>query len=249
MPIILMDPILQAKEILLPHALLTGTAGYRGCGSQPVSPASPPSRERPLTGRRPLLGGAAAAAGSPHGGLHFPACPAAEPALSPCRRCTPTPCGALATWQVDGGRRQCPRGARLGVGSRWRGAGPLRGTGWAAPWRELSRFGGLRRPYWSLPAERHCGAVPLASADLKLLEEATISVCKSLVEKNPQTGNLGSLIKVFLSRTKEFKISAECQNHLFIWQAHNALFIICCLLKVFISRMSEEELQLHFTYE
>ncbi|KAM4638450.1 dymeclin isoform 2-T9 [Amazona ochrocephala] len=37
--------------------------------------------------------------------------------------------------------------------------------------------------------------------------------------------------------------------HLFIWQAHNALFIICCLLKVFISRMSEEELQLHFTYE
>ncbi|NXM04866.1 DYM protein, partial [Tyrannus savana] len=90
---------------------------------------------------------------------------------------------------------------------------------------------------------------PTNSADLKLLEEATISVCKSLVEKNPRTGNLGSLIKVFLSRTKELKISAECQNHLFIWQAHNALFIICCLLKVFISRMSEEELQLHLTYE
>ncbi|XP_051497658.1 dymeclin [Apus apus] len=90
---------------------------------------------------------------------------------------------------------------------------------------------------------------PTNSADLKLLEEATILVCKSLVEKNPRTGNLGSLIKVFLSRTKELKISAECQNHLFIWQAHNALFIICCLLKVFISRMSEEELQLHFTYE
>uniref|UniRef100_A0A8B9DK39 Dymeclin n=1 Tax=Anser cygnoides TaxID=8845 RepID=A0A8B9DK39_ANSCY len=89
----------------------------------------------------------------------------------------------------------------------------------------------------------------LICADLKLLEEATISVCKSLVEKNPRTGNLGSLIKVFLSRTKELKISAECQNHLFIWQAHNALFIICCLLKVFISTMSEEELQLHFTYE
>ncbi|XP_074875701.1 dymeclin isoform X1 [Buteo buteo] len=90
---------------------------------------------------------------------------------------------------------------------------------------------------------------PTNSADLKLLEEATISVCKSLVEKNPRTGNLGSLIKVFLSRTKELKISAECQNHLFIWQAHNALFIICCLLKVFISQMSEEELQLHFAYE
>ncbi|NWS69238.1 DYM protein, partial [Crotophaga sulcirostris] len=90
---------------------------------------------------------------------------------------------------------------------------------------------------------------PTNSADLKLLEEATVSICKSLVEKNPRTGNLGSLIKVFLSRTKELKISAECQNHIFIWQAHNALFIICCLLKVFISQMSEEELQLHFTYE
>ncbi|NXI57348.1 DYM protein, partial [Chloroceryle aenea] len=90
---------------------------------------------------------------------------------------------------------------------------------------------------------------PTNSADLKLLEEATVSVCKSLVEKNPRTGNLGALIKVFLSRTKELKISTECQNHLFIWQAHNALFIICCLLKVFISRMSEEELQLQFTYE
>ncbi|NXN35844.1 DYM protein, partial [Rhinoptilus africanus] len=90
---------------------------------------------------------------------------------------------------------------------------------------------------------------PTNSADLKLLEEATVSICKSLVEKNPRTGNLGSLVKVFLSRTKELKISAECQNHLFIWQARNALFIICCLLKVFISRMSEEELQVHFTYE
>ncbi|TFK08082.1 galanin receptor type 3 [Platysternon megacephalum] len=90
---------------------------------------------------------------------------------------------------------------------------------------------------------------PTSSAELKLLEEATISICKSLVENNPRTGNLGALIKVFLSRTKELKISAECQNHLFIWQAHNALFIICCLLKVFMCQMSEEELQLHFTYE
>ncbi|XP_020841473.1 dymeclin isoform X1 [Phascolarctos cinereus] len=90
---------------------------------------------------------------------------------------------------------------------------------------------------------------PTNSAELKLLEEATVSVCKSLVENNPRTGNLGALIKVFLSRTKELKISAECQNHLFIWQAHNALFLISCLLKVFISQMPEEEMQLHFTYE
>lgn len=103
-------------------------------------------------------------------------------------------------------------------------------------------------PFWnqllsfSFPA-------PTSSTDLKLLEEATISVCRSLVENNPRTGNLGALIKVFLSRTKELKLSAECRNHIFIWQTNNALFIICHLLKVFICEMSEEELQLHFTYE
>ncbi|XP_030048788.1 dymeclin [Microcaecilia unicolor] len=92
-------------------------------------------------------------------------------------------------------------------------------------------------------------ATPTNSADSKILEEATISICRSLIENNPRSGNLGALIKVFLCRTKELKISAECQNQLFIWQAHNALFIICCLLKVFICHMPEEELLLHFTYE
>ncbi|XP_040277044.1 dymeclin [Bufo bufo] len=92
-------------------------------------------------------------------------------------------------------------------------------------------------------------STPTNSTDCKLLEEATISICKSLIENNPRTGNLGALIRVFLSRTKELKISAECQNQLFIWQAHNALFIICCLLKVFISQISEEELLLHFSYQ
>ncbi|KAM3845146.1 dymeclin isoform 1-T4 [Vipera latastei] len=91
--------------------------------------------------------------------------------------------------------------------------------------------------------------IPTNSAELKLLEEASVSVCKSLVENNPRTGNLAALIKVFLSRTKEIQISAECQNHLFIWQAQNALFLICCLLKVLVCQMPEEELQLHFTYE
>ncbi|XP_041495215.1 dymeclin [Microtus oregoni] len=90
---------------------------------------------------------------------------------------------------------------------------------------------------------------PTSSTELKLLEEATISVCKSLVENNPRTGNLGALTKVFLSRTRELRLSAECHNHIFIWQTHNALFIICCLLKVFICEMSEEELQLQFMYE
>ncbi|KAG8599227.1 hypothetical protein GDO81_002948 [Engystomops pustulosus] len=61
----------------------------------------------------------------------------------------------------------------------------------------------------SVTLERHN---IFANTDSKLLEEATISICKSLIENNPRTGNLSALIRVFLSRTKELKISAECQK-------------------------------------
>uniref|UniRef100_A0A8C7QFV4 Dymeclin n=1 Tax=Oncorhynchus mykiss TaxID=8022 RepID=A0A8C7QFV4_ONCMY len=71
----------------------------------------------------------------------------------------------------------------------------------------------------------------------------------STVENNPRTGNFGALVRIFLGRTKELKISTECQDQLFIWQAHNALFMIRCLLKVFISEMTEEELHQQFSYQ
>ncbi|XP_053505017.1 dymeclin [Ictalurus furcatus] len=89
---------------------------------------------------------------------------------------------------------------------------------------------------------------PSCSADAKLLEEAVIPLAKTLIKNNPRSGNFGALLRVFLGRTKELKISTECQDQLFIWQAHNALFLVRCLLKVFIREMSEEELHLQLTY-
>uniref|UniRef100_F7CPC3 Dymeclin n=1 Tax=Ornithorhynchus anatinus TaxID=9258 RepID=F7CPC3_ORNAN len=53
----------------------------------------------------------------------------------------------------------------------------------------------------------------------------------------------------FWNQLLSFSFTAPTNSHLFIWQAHNALFIICCLLKVFISQMTEEEMLLHFSYE
>ncbi|XP_062340680.1 dymeclin isoform X1 [Osmerus eperlanus] len=85
---------------------------------------------------------------------------------------------------------------------------------------------------------------PTSSGNSKLLEEAVLPLAKILIENNPRTGNLGALIRIFLGRTKELKISTECQDQLFIWQAHNALFMIRCLLKVFIREMCEVDL--HF---
>ncbi|XP_015231821.1 PREDICTED: dymeclin [Cyprinodon variegatus] len=90
---------------------------------------------------------------------------------------------------------------------------------------------------------------PTNSGDSKLLEEAVIPLAKALIQNNPRTGNFGALVRVFLGRTKELKISTECQDQLFIWQAHNALFMIRCLVKVFIREMSEEELHHQFSYQ
>ncbi|XP_069566886.1 dymeclin [Brachyistius frenatus] len=90
---------------------------------------------------------------------------------------------------------------------------------------------------------------PTCSGDSKLLEEAVIPLAKTLIENNPRTGNFSALVRIFLGRTKELKISTECQDQLFIWQAHNSLFMIRCLLKVFIREMSEEELHLQFSYQ
>ncbi|XP_071322041.1 dymeclin isoform X1 [Trachinotus anak] len=90
---------------------------------------------------------------------------------------------------------------------------------------------------------------PTSSGDSKLLEEVVIPLAKIFIENNPRSGNFGALVRIFLGRTKELKISTECQDQLFIWQAHNALFMIRCLLKVFIREMSEEELHLQFSYQ
>ncbi|XP_036833608.1 dymeclin isoform X1 [Oncorhynchus mykiss] len=90
---------------------------------------------------------------------------------------------------------------------------------------------------------------PTSSGNSKLLEEAVIPLAKILIENNPRTGNFGALVRIFLGRTKELKISTECQDQLFIWQAHNTLFMIRCLLKVFIREMTEEDLHLQFSYQ
>ncbi|CAB1352059.1 unnamed protein product, partial [Coregonus sp. 'balchen'] len=65
----------------------------------------------------------------------------------------------------------------------------------------------------------------------------------TFISPTSRTGNFGALVRIFLGRTKELKISTECQDQLFIWQAHNALFMIRCLLKVFINTGSEDLLE------
>uniref|UniRef100_UPI00358EEEA2 dymeclin isoform X2 n=1 Tax=Myxine glutinosa TaxID=7769 RepID=UPI00358EEEA2 len=89
---------------------------------------------------------------------------------------------------------------------------------------------------------------PTSSADAEHLERETVAIVRDFVANNPRTGNFAALAHVFIARTKELKISADCANDIFIWQTHNALFIMRCILKVFVSCLTEEEMVQHFTF-
>ncbi|KAK8396920.1 hypothetical protein O3P69_005130 [Scylla paramamosain] len=84
-------------------------------------------------------------------------------------------------------------------------------------------------------------SIPNTSSDHRLLEESIMPLYVELVQNHGKSGNVASLIHVFLSRATELKASAQCENTVFTWQAHNALFIVRCVCKLLIQHLSEEE--------
>lgn len=96
-------------------------------------------------------------------------------------------------------------------------------------------------PFWNQLLSFSLEA-PQSRAEQSKLEEITDSHCKSLVENNQHTGNFTSLLKVFLSRSKELKSSVECGDRMFVWQCCNALYIIRHLCKFLAENMSEENM-------
>jgi len=61
--------------------------------------------------------------------------------------------------------------------------------------------------------ESECVSVSvLFSVDQGMLEEATVNVCKNFVVNNSLTGNLASLVRVFLIRADELKVSVQCHK-------------------------------------
>ncbi|XP_077993029.1 dymeclin-like [Glandiceps talaboti] len=93
-------------------------------------------------------------------------------------------------------------------------------------------------PFWNqLLSFSFCP--PQTSSDNRLLVEQTSPICKVFSENNLKTGNFCALVGVFLIRAAELKTSTQCENHVFTWQTHNALFIIRCLIGYFNENMSE----------
>ena len=74
------------------------------------------------------------------------------------------------------------------------------------------------------------------------LQEVAQKYCTPLFANNQRTGNFTSLIKVFISRSKELKASAECGDEIFVWQTQNALYIIRQLCKFLVENMTEDKI-------
>ncbi|KAJ8035588.1 Dymeclin [Holothuria leucospilota] len=81
--------------------------------------------------------------------------------------------------------------------------------------------------------------IPHTTSDARLLEEATLELCKSLAAQNLLTGNFCTLVEIFLERVSDLKNYVKTENHVNTWQTYNALFIIRRVLKYFLEHLSE----------
>nr|XP_054751775.1 dymeclin-like [Lytechinus pictus] len=81
--------------------------------------------------------------------------------------------------------------------------------------------------------------IPHTSADARLIEESSQNLCKTLAHSNLHSGNLCALVRVFIKRAMQLKVSAQNEDHVFTWQTYNALFIIRRSLKYFLEMLSE----------
>ncbi|XP_068239348.1 dymeclin [Palaemon carinicauda] len=84
-------------------------------------------------------------------------------------------------------------------------------------------------------------SIPNTSSDYRLLEESLTNLYEELVKNYATSGNVASLIHVFLSRATELKASTQCENNVFTWQAYNALFIIRCVCKLLLQHLPESD--------
>lgn len=65
------------------------------------------------------------------------------------------------------------------------------------------------------------------------------------VENNPRTGNFGALVRIFLGRTKELKISTECQE--WVWEPQSRGWTRMTV-SVMIDAVHVSAVQVHASY-
>lgn len=89
---------------------------------------------------------------------------------------------------------------------------------------------------------------PTTTNDQLALESRIEPLCQEFLKNNLHSGNLGSIINLFLIRSTEL-LSATNTDALFSWQLFNTLFTIRCVLKFLSETTTEEQLIEHIEFK
>ncbi|XP_063698299.1 dymeclin [Culicoides brevitarsis] len=99
--------------------------------------------------------------------------------------------------------------------------------------------------FWNTFLQYHIN-LPSTSQEQLNLDARLESLCQQFVANNLSTGNLGSLVYVFLTKVTELLAISEEESSVHVWQTFNALFMIRSVVKYLIETSSEYQLMQHF---
>lgn len=99
--------------------------------------------------------------------------------------------------------------------------------------------------FWNVFLQYHIN-LPSTSQEQLNLDARLESLCQQFVANNLSTGNLGSLVYVFLNKVTEVLAISEEESSVHVWQTFNALFMIRSVVKYLIETSSEYQLMQHF---
>lgn len=87
---------------------------------------------------------------------------------------------------------------------------------------------------------------PPANAEEQLIFDSSAeALLQMFLQNNPQTGNLGSLVQVFITRATELLATPNSDNVMLAWQTFNALYVIRAVSKYLVEMVPEYELCRH----
>ncbi|CAK1593414.1 unnamed protein product [Parnassius mnemosyne] len=78
-----------------------------------------------------------------------------------------------------------------------------------------------------------------------IFDSSTEALLQEFLQNNLQTGNLGSLVQVFITRATELLAAPNSDNVMLAWQTFNALFVIRAVSKYLVEIVPEYELCRH----
>ncbi|XP_038217842.1 dymeclin [Zerene cesonia] len=87
--------------------------------------------------------------------------------------------------------------------------------------------------------------LPTNADEQLIFDSSTEALLQKFLQNNPQTGNLGSLVQVFITRATELLAAPNTDNVMLAWQSYNAIFFIRAVTKYLVEMVPEYELCKH----